>query len=125
MGTDLQFPDPNPDRELAAALAPVLAPPADTPAYWDAFEARILARIAAAPAWWMPSPTTLRAGMAAAGLALLALGALALQTRQTEARLALRAVTETPLEVAAPIPGIDARPSRWAPGTAPATLPGR
>jgi hypothetical protein len=125
MAKDLQFPDPTPDRELAAALAPLLTPPTDTPAYWDGLEVRILAHIQSAPAWWIPSPTTLRAGMAAAGLAVLALGALALQTRQTEARLALRAVTETPLEVAAPIPGIDARPSRYAPVSPPATLPRR
>ncbi len=122
MSKHLQFPDPHPDRELAAALAPLLAPPSDTSWYWNDFERRVMARIEAR-AMWFVSPATWRAGMAAAGLALLALGALALQTRQIEARMAYRAVTETPLEVAAPIPGIDERPRRFA--EPPATLPGR
>jgi len=123
MSKDLQFPDPNPDRELAAALAPLLVPPTDTAGYWNDFERRVMARIESRAAWWFVSPATVRAGMAAAGLALLALGALALQTRQIEARMAYRAVTETPLEVAAPIPGIDERPRRYAEPSA--TLPGR
>ncbi len=123
MSKHLQFPDPAPDQELAAALAPLLAPPSDTEGYWNAFERRVMARIESRSVWWFVSPATLRAGMAAAGLALLALGAMALQTRQMEARMAYRAVTETPLEVAAPIPGIDERPSRYA--EPPATLPGR
>jgi hypothetical protein len=123
MSKDLRFPDPAPDRELAAALAPLLTPPDDSVGYWNTLERRVMARIESAPAWWFLTPSTLRAGMAAAGLALLALGALALQTRSIEARLAYRAVTETPLEVAAPIPGIDPRPSRYA--EPPATLPPR
>lgn len=120
MSKDLKFPDPAADRELAAALAPLLTPPDDSATYWNAFERRIMAHIESAPSWWFISTATARAGLIAAGLALLALGALAMQTRQIEARMAYRAVLETPLEVAAPIPGIDARPSRYAP--APATL---
>jgi hypothetical protein len=45
--------------------------------------------------------------MLAAGLALLALGALALQAREIEARMAFQSVTEIPLEVARIIPGVD------------------
>ncbi len=115
MSNELRFPDPSADRELAAALTPLLVPPDDSAGYWNAFERRIRAHIESAPAWWFISPATARAGMVAAGLAILALGAMALQTRQIEARMAYRAVTETPLEVAAPIPGIDERPSRYGP----------
>lgn len=122
MNNELKFPDPSADAELAAALAPLLSPPDNSVGYWNGFERRIMAHIESAPSWWFISPSTARAGMLAAGLALLALGALALQTRQIEARMAYRAVTETPLEVAAPIPGIDERPSRYAPS---ATLRGR
>ena len=122
MSKELKFPDPSADAELAAALAPLLTPPDDSVGYWNGLERRIMAHIESVPSWWFISPSMARAGVLAAGLALLALGAMALQTRQIEARMALRAVTETPLEVAAPIPGIDPRPSRYAPA---ATLRGR
>jgi hypothetical protein len=55
----------------------------------------------------MISPNMARAGLIAAGLALLALSALARQTREIEARMAVQSVTETELEVARVIPGID------------------
>jgi hypothetical protein len=122
MDNELKFPDPAADAELTAALTPLLLPPDNSVGYWNGFERRIMAHIESVPSWWFITPSTARAGMLAAGLALLALGAMALQTRQIEARMAYRAVTETPLEVAAPIPGIDVRPSRYAPA---ATLQGR
>jgi hypothetical protein len=109
MSNELQFPDPERDRALAAALEPLLVPPADTPAYWAGLQSRILRRISQdfAPAWWNISPATARAGLLAAGLALLALGALALQAREIEERMAFQSVTEIPLEVARIIPGVD------------------
>jgi hypothetical protein len=122
MSKELKFPDPQADAELVAALTPLLTPPDNSTGYWNSFERRIMAHIETAPSWWFISASTARAGMVAAGLAILALGAMALQTRQIEARMAYRAVTETPLEVAAPIPGIDERPSRYVPA---ATLQGR
>jgi hypothetical protein len=110
MSNELRFPDPAPDREIATALGPALDPPLDTPAYWDGLHRRIMARIAAtnpvAP-WWSISPLVARAGLIAAALALLALGALALQTREVESRMAFQAVMETELEVARVLPGID------------------
>ena len=109
MSNELQFPDPDRDRVLAAALEPLLTPPVDTPAYWAGLHGRILGRVAQdiTPAWWNISPTTARAGMLAAGLALLALGALALQAREIEDRMAFQSMTEIPLEVARIIPGVD------------------
>lgn len=109
MGKELQFPDLTPDPRVVAALEPVLAPVQDTPAYWDGLHRRIMARVAdaGAIAWWSISPAAARAGLVAAGLAILALGALALQTRELNNRLAFESVTETELEVARVIPGID------------------
>jgi hypothetical protein len=110
MNNELHFPDPTPDRQVAGALQPLLAPPVDDAAYWDGLHRRIMARVATAatPAtWWMVSPNMARAGLIAAGLALLALSALARQTREIEARMAVQSVTETELEVARVIPGID------------------
>ena len=109
MAKELQFPDLSPDPRVVAALEPVLAPAQDTPAYWDGLHRRIMARVAdaGAIAWWSISPAAARAGLVAAGLAILALGALALQTRELNNRIAFEAVAETELEVARVIPGID------------------
>ena len=115
MSKELRFPDPDRDREIAGALAPLLAPPTDSAAYWDGLHRRIMTRIASAGSptvWWSFSPAVVRAGLIAAGLALLALGAFALQTKEYEARIAFQAVTETPLEVARIIPGVDEPPVR-------------
>lgn len=110
MSNVLRFPDPDVDPRVVRALESVLTPPAESEAYWDGLQRRIMARIAAAgtpSTWWSISPTMARAGLIAAGLALLALGALALQSRETEARVAFQSVTETETEVAKVIPGVD------------------
>lgn len=110
MSNELKFPDPSPDREVADALQPLLTPPMDNAAYWDGLHRRIMARISTAgvpSTWWAISPAMARAGLIAAGLALLILGALAQQTREIEVRMAVQAVIETELEVARIIPGVD------------------
>jgi hypothetical protein len=107
---ELRFPDPAPDRDIAAALKPLLTPPNDSATYWNGLQQRVMMRIAnegVMPAWWSVSPGAARAGLVAAGLAIIALGALVLQTRELEMRVAYEAVTETELEVARIIPGID------------------
>jgi hypothetical protein len=107
---ELRFPDPAPDRDIADALNPLLTPPNDTATYWNGLQQRVMMRIATEgvmPSWWSVSPGVARAGLVAAGLAIIALGALALQTRELEMRVAYEAVTETELEVARIIPGID------------------
>ena len=119
MDNELRFPDPAPDREVAGALGPLLTPPVDNAAYWGGLQRRIMARVAtaaSAPTWWSVSPTMARAGLLAAGLAILALGALAMQTREIETRMAYQSVTDTELEVARVIPGID---EPYAPAPAP------
>src|ERR1044071_9225970 len=98
MSKELRFPDPAPDREIAGALRPLLAPPSDTASYWDGLQRRIMARVAevAAPsARWMLSPRVARMGLIAAGLAILALGALTMQSHEIETRMAYQAVTDT------------------------------
>ena len=107
---ELRFPDPAPDRDIAAALRPLLTPPNDSATYWNGLQQRVMMRIATEgvmPTWWSVSPGAARAGLVAAGLALMALGALFLQTRELEMRVAYEAVTETELEVARIIPGLD------------------
>jgi hypothetical protein len=107
MGKELRFPDDTADHEVGGALEPLLAPVHDTPAYWDGLHRRIMSRVSEAESWWTISPGAARAGLIAAGLALLALGALAIQSRELETRMAFEAVTETELEVAGVIRGVD------------------
>jgi hypothetical protein len=117
MSNELRFPDPSPDREVVDAMQPLLTPPMDNAAYWDGLHRRIMARIATVgtpQTWWSISPAMARAGLIAAGLALLILGALVQQTREIEARMAVQAVMETEMEVARIIPGVD-EPMRAAP----------
>jgi len=118
MSKELRFPDPSSDPQVVQGLRQLLVPPTDDAVYWNGLHRRIMANIASAGAsttWWGVSPSMARAGLVAAGLAMLALGALALQTREIEARMAFQSVTETQLEVARIIPGIDEPVVRTAP----------
>lgn len=118
MSNELRFPDPSPDREVVDAMQPLLTPPVDNAAYWDGLHRRIMAKIATVGApqtWWSISPTMAKAGLIAAGLALLILGALVQQTREIEARIAVQSVLETEMEVARIIPGVDEPSVRLAP----------
>lgn len=76
------------DPALTALLRGVYAPPAD-PAYWDALEARIVARVrplAAPTEWWQELGGWTRAGAMAAGLAALLAGAALVESRSAAAR---------------------------------------
>jgi hypothetical protein len=73
-----------------SALREMYAPPAD-PGYWDVLEARILGRVRreAALAWWAHFPDWMRAGMvAAAAAAILLVGFVWFQDRQSAQRMA-------------------------------------
>lgn len=116
MGKELQFPVDGPDQVIGNALEPVLAPPSDGDAYWSGLHRRIMSRVADAGGsltWWSVSPMTARAGLMAAGLALLALGALVMQAREVQTRMAFEQGIETELEVARIIPGIDEYTPLW------------
>jgi hypothetical protein len=82
------------DPELTDALRAHYAPPADE-GYWDALEARILARVArgADPElWWSALADMARPALAAAAILVLVAGAAVVHTRQLEARDAYASV---------------------------------
>ena len=93
MSRELRFPVGGrdaPDEELASALGPLYAAPQDE-AYWDELQARIMRRVRGASeegAWWMVLNHWARAGAAAAVLIAALAGALLVQHRAHEARLA-------------------------------------
>ena len=93
---------PRRDDEVTQLLRALVAPPTD-PAYWAGLEARVMARVrGAAPGgdWEDALTDWARAGLVAAGLALLAAGAALAHSRGAEARMAYEAVvtpTQAPL----------------------------
>jgi hypothetical protein len=90
------------DDELTRALRRLYAAPADE-AYWEAFAARIMARIgrdAESEGWWQPLAGLARIGIIAAGIALVVAGAALTYSRNAEARIAYEAIIETPRSAA-------------------------
>lgn len=86
------------DDELTNALRAIVAPPAEA-SYWDALEARIMARIERGKdegRWWALSERMYRLGMMAAGLILIVAGSVWLRSRAVETRMAYEAVIESP-----------------------------
>ncbi|HJU76225.1 MAG TPA: hypothetical protein VJ717_20965 [Gemmatimonadaceae bacterium] len=76
-------------RETRSVLRDIYAPPAD-PGYWEALEARILARVRrdGARVWWMHFPDWMRAGLAAAAAAIILVGLIWFQDRRSAQRMA-------------------------------------
>ncbi|MCC7195771.1 MAG: hypothetical protein IT356_09470 [Gemmatimonadaceae bacterium] len=68
------------DDALTAALRAIYRKPAGE-AYWAALEARIMARIADAEAWWTVPDRWLRVGLAAAAAALILAGGMFLRAQ--------------------------------------------
>jgi hypothetical protein len=94
-------PIPEPaDERVTAFLRERHAPPGDE-RYWDSLEAEILARAVAgdAGAWWAIPPRWGRAGLVAAGIALLAAGLAVATSREAEARRAFAEVMSAPAAV--------------------------
>lgn len=86
------------DDDLTNELRAIVAPPTD-PGYWDALEARIMARIERGQEegrWWALSERIYRLGMVAAGLILIVAGTVWLRSRAVETRMAYESVIETP-----------------------------
>jgi hypothetical protein len=82
------------ETDLSDALRVHYAPPADE-RYWDALEARILARIARGgdvEGWWSALTEMARPALAAAAILVLVAGAAVVHTRQLEARNAYASV---------------------------------
>jgi hypothetical protein len=82
------------ETELTDALRALYAPPTDA-SYWDALEARILARVARGGeggSWWAALAEMARPALAAAAILVLMAGAAVVHTRQLEARNAYASV---------------------------------
>lgn len=84
------------DDALTNELRAIVAPPAD-PGYWDALEARIMARLERGQEegrWWALSERAYRFGMIAAGLILVVAGSVYLRSRAVETRMAYESVID-------------------------------
>lgn len=127
MSNELKFPvggRDGRDEELARLLRPLYAAP-DDENYWEGLHARILRRVGTAAIgdggeWWVVLSRWSRVGAAAAVMAAAMAGAMWLQHRASEARLAYDAMLSAPpvytmqLDDVAPgdpVPG--ARPLRY------------
>jgi hypothetical protein len=83
------------DPRITAALRALLAPPSD-PAYWRALEANTLARLAEAEDWAAPFARWTSAGLIAAALSALIIGAALVRAYDVEAR-EMATLLETPV----------------------------
>ncbi len=90
------------DDPLTQELRAIYAPPADT-AYWNFLERRIMDRLSLADgdSWWAVSGTWLRAGLIAAGIAVIVAGTLLLRTQTQMARAEYETVID-PATIDAP-----------------------
>ena len=91
------------DDDLTRELRKLYAAPTDA-GYWDAFERRILERIAGADdsdladLWWSVPEKWLRIGLVAAGFALIVAGSLLLRTQAQASRMAYDTVVQPALD---------------------------
>jgi hypothetical protein len=76
-------------QSARSVLREMYAPPAD-PGYWSQLEARILARVRrdGPLGWWTHFPEWMRAGLIAAAAAILIVGLVWFQDRQSDQRMA-------------------------------------
>ena len=90
------------DDPLTQELRAIYAPPADA-AYWCFLERRIMDRLSLADgdSWWAVSGTWLRAGLMAAGIAVIVAGTLLLRTQTQMARAEYETVID-PATIDAP-----------------------
>lgn len=88
------------DDDVTRALREIYASP-DDPGFWDALEARILARITAeGDAWWLPFQEWMRTGLVAAGILVAAAALTLAQLRVESRREAMQSVIEVPRTLA-------------------------
>ena len=82
------------DDELTRELRAIYAPPPH-PSYWITLEQRIMARVhagATAGRWWSVPDSWLRAGLLAAGLAVVVAGSLLIRSQARSSRLAYETI---------------------------------
>lgn len=90
MTTEYRGPELVRDDDLTRELAAIYAAPQEA-AYWSALEQRILARVLAGAGtdqWWSVPEKWLRAGLVAAGIAVIIAGSLLLRTHVQASRMA-------------------------------------
>lgn len=90
------------DDDLTRTLRAIYAPPSDT-AYWSVLERSILERLGSdeGEAWWAVPAAWLRAGLIAAGIAVIVAGTLLLRTQTQMARAEYETVID-PTTIDAP-----------------------
>jgi hypothetical protein len=114
----LRFPDGGRDDAVTAALREAYAAPV-APTYWGALEARVLTRLRGdTRTWWELSRGPLRAGLVAAGIALLLIGGYVVQAREAAARVAV----EQALDADPSLPDLAQQARPGAPDARAATL---
>jgi hypothetical protein len=90
------------DADVLHALKGIYAAPPEA-SYWESLESRIRTRVTAgATEWWSFFGGWTRMGLAAAGIAAVALGVAMARSRTEEARLAYEAVIDVPAGVPVP-----------------------
>jgi hypothetical protein len=104
----------NPERELDGdvlqAMRSLYSAPAES--YWQGLESRIMARVTnTAGEWWSFFGGWTRMGLAAAGIAALAVGVAMARSRSAEARLAYEAVLDVPSALPVPAETVSLVPS--------------
>ena len=100
---DLRIGPTGREDELTRALRAEYARPEER-GYWEALEARIMARIdREGDAWWQPFGDWVRVGLVAAAVAVVAAGLALVRSRDAEARVAYQQVVDTPRELSAQI----------------------
>ena len=119
MSLDEMRPPDGRDVEITRLLRETYRAPADD-GYWESLEQRFVARVRDAGArasgvasgvaadageWWQAFSGWVRAGLVAAGIAMVAAGMAMMRTRAAEARVAYEEVLETPAPLTAPVPG--------------------
>ncbi len=88
------------DDDVTRALREIYSTP-DDPAFWDALEARILARITSeGDAWWLPFQEWVRTGLVAAGILVAAAALTLAQLNAEPRRQAGKSVIEQPRTLA-------------------------
>jgi hypothetical protein len=82
------------DDDAVGVLGAMYAPPGD-PAYWDGLHARIMGYVLASEnGWWTAFGNWKRLGLAAAAVAIIAVGLGTRDTREAETRAAYEAVLD-------------------------------
>jgi hypothetical protein len=93
MTSEFRGPELVRDDELTRELRAIYAAPTDA-AWWAGLEQRVLARIDAVDEWWTVPERWLRAGLVAAGIAVIVAGALIMRAQTQVTQMAYETVVD-------------------------------